>query len=382
MKVLFVSTEFPPVVGGISTYAHNFVRALQCVGVSVSVLTALTVGSAECVEDINVIRLRALLNRKVVKILPLLWTALRISCRDRPDKLLAMVWTHDGFVAYLLKKILGINYILVAHGSEILGHQRSPLGRTLMQQIFKGAQAVVANSNFTRDLVVRLGIDPARVVVINPPIVVSDWPTVVDTTEVDEKYDLTGKRVLLTAARLARRKGHAEVIQVIAGLRERYPNLVYVMTGEGDYLRKLESVAKRLGVTDRVRMVGYVSQTELQQLYSRTEIYISPSQEDAGDIEGFGIALMEAGVYGKPVIAGRCGGVTDSVNANRTGILVDASDAAQIQRALVVLLDDPVLREQLGTAARSRVVSEFGLRCQGEKLQKLLSSGGVGFAEC
>jgi phosphatidylinositol alpha-1,6-mannosyltransferase len=372
MRTLIVSTEFPPLIGGIGTFAHNLAKGLQEVGVSVHMLTSVGAGGKEFIRDVPITRTPPMLNRRFLKIAPLLSAAVWICLRDRPDKLLAMAWTHEGIVAYLVKKVLGVRYALIAHGGEILPHQQSWLRRALMLRILKDAETVVANSLFTKRLVVALGLDPAAVEVVNPPIALPNLPVTLDTTEVDEKFELEGKRVILTAARLVRRKGHAQVIRVLSELQERYPNLVYVMTGDGEYRRELETLVQRYGVAGRVRITGYVSQAELEQLYYRAEVYISPSLEEEGDVEGFGIAFVEASAYGKPVIAGRSGGVTDAVANGETGFLVDPNDAGEIKRKLVALLDDETLREQLAKAGRARVATKFGLRSQSEKLKEVM----------
>jgi phosphatidylinositol alpha-1,6-mannosyltransferase len=375
MKVLMISADFPPLIGGIATFSYNLARGLAKAGCRVRVLTSVGPGSWEPVRDVPVIRTPAALNRKGLKIIPLLWVGAQICRRERPDWLLAMTCTHEGIVAYVLKRILDVKYALVAHGSEMLQLPATGLRCAVTTRIFRDASVVVSNSEYTRSLVLRFGVDPSWMTVINPPLDLEDYPLDLDTAAVDEKFRLTGKRVLLTASRLVKRKGHAQVIEAMVHLRERYPDLVYVMTGDGEYRRELEDFAWRYGVEDRVRMTGYVSQAELRQLYHRAEVYISPSQEDQGDIEGFGIALVEAGACGKPVIAGRSGGVGDAVVDGQTGFLVDPLDTEEIKRKLAILLDDAALRERFGKAAHVRVVSEFGLKKQGKRLEHLLRFG-------
>lgn len=371
MRVLIISTDFPPLVGGIGTFACNLAEALQKLGVSVCVLTSVGLRGQECVRNIEVVRMPALLNRKFLKILPLLFAALWRCVKNRPDRVIAMSWTHEGVTAYLVRRMIRVRYAVAAYGSEILRHQQSRVRRALMLLIFRGADIIGAISDFTRHLILRLGVDPSRVVVVHPPIDLPEEGGAFDTHAVDKKFDLEGKRVLLTAARLVRRKGHCQVIRVLGELRDRYPDLVYVMTGEGECRRELEEMAGRYGMTDRVRMTGYVSQEDLQQLYQRAEVCILLSHQDKDDVEGFGIALIEAGACGKPVIVGRSGGVNDAVVDGETGFLVNPLDAGEIKRKLMILLDDAVLRERLGKTGRARVIREFGLRRQGEKLASL-----------
>jgi phosphatidylinositol alpha-1,6-mannosyltransferase len=127
-------------------------------------------------------------------------------------------------------------------------------------------------------------------------------------------------------------------------------------------------------VHDKIRFVGFVSEAELNQLYRRCAIYISPSMMEEGDVEGFGIALVEAGAHGRPVIAGRTGGVEDAVVDGETGILVDPSKLDEIETALVRLLDDDDLRQRLGSQAKRRAELRFGIQRQGELLINILRS--------
>lgn len=368
MKVIIISAEFPPAIGGVGTFAYNLARGLQAVGASVRVLTSAGGGSQECVHDVAVRRTPPRRLSKALKIVALLRAALQLCAQERPDAILAMSWSQAGVVAYLVRHILGIEYALCTYGTDLLWMREKRVERAVARRIIDAAGVLVAISTFTKDLVVSLGVDPGRVVIVNPPLDLAEWPDGVETGDVEQRFDLRGKRVLLTAARLVKRKGHAQVIQVLSELRERYPDLVYVMTGEGTYRQVLVEAVRRWSVEDRVRMVGSVPRADLRQLYYRTDVYISPSQEDHGDIEGFGIALIEAGACRKPVIAGRIGGVADAVIDGETGFLVDPLDTEALKRTLIVLLDDPALRARMGQAGRRRVEHEFGLSTQAAKL--------------
>lgn len=380
MKVLIVSAEFPPLCGGVGRFACNLAKGLRDLNVSVRVLTASAPDGGESIQAVEVRRTPALLNRKYLKIAPLLCAALGMCLRHRPDWVLAMVWTHDGVVAWALRKMLGIRYALVAHGSEILKHQGRSIRRGLMLRIFGGAEAVITNSEFTKGLLDRLGIGRGGVAVVNPPVDPSEWPPDLGTAEIDERFRLGGKRVLLTAGRLVRRKGHEQVIRILGEIRERYPDLVYVITGGGELGRELRELAHRHGVEDRVRMTGYLDRSTLRRFFARAEVYISPSLEDQGDVEGFGISLAEAGACGKPVIAGKVGGVPETVAHGETGLLVDASNQDEIVRALRALLDDEGLRRRLGENGRARATGEFGIRAQSSRLMDSLQRtvGGSG----
>lgn len=375
MNICLISAEFPPICGGVGVFALNLATGLKESGVQVSVVTSTprsvrNGAQRAAAEALDITYGRTALNRRYVKLLPLLLSSLRVCLQRRPDRLIAMVWTHDGLVAHWLNMCVGLPYAVVVHGSELVQNKQPGLRRSLMLRVLRSASWVVANSDFSRRQVIEFGIDPQRIHVIHPPVWVAEAS---ENKRLGDELDLGTGPVLLTAARMYKRKGHAEVIRALGEIRERFPDVIYVITGEGEYRRVLERLADQLGVSDRVRFVGFVSEERLSELYQRCTLYISPSQDDEGDVEGFGIALVEAGAHGKPVIAGRSGGVEDAIEDGVTGVLVDSSSLEQVRDALVRLLEDPALRERFGQAGRVRATTCFPPRVQAERLRKLLS---------
>jgi len=374
MRAIILSTEFPPLIGGIGTFACGLALALKKVGVEVRVITTVGRLAEEVVRDFAVIRARGIWNVRFLKAVPLLMLTAIWGLRERPRWIVAMTWTHEGLVAYLLRKALSIRYVVVTHGSEILAHRERALIRSLRLLILRNADGIVANSRFTENLVVSLGIDPNRVTIVHPPLVRLRRECEMIRPGCDELFGLCEKRVMFTAARLVRRKGHAQVIRALGLLRQRYPDLVYVMTGEGEYVKELSDLAHSCDVRDQVRMIGFVSSEQLSQLFWRAEFYICPAQVDGSDVEGFGIGIAEAAAFGKPVIAGRSGGVGEVVVDGVTGFVVDPCDVEEIRERIIALLEDKCLRERMGNAARALIESRVGLDVQAQRLRRLLCS--------
>jgi phosphatidylinositol alpha-1,6-mannosyltransferase len=141
-------------------------------------------------------------------------------------------------------------------------------------------------------------------------------------------------------------------IRAVAGLRDRWPSLHYLVVGDGDERGRLEALADALGVTDCVRFVGEVADQELAQYFAACDVFVLPNRVEAGDFEGFGIVFLEAAASGKPVVGGASGGVVEAVDDGRTGLLVDAEDPSAVQSALERLLSSPDLRDRFGRAGR------------------------------
>jgi phosphatidylinositol alpha-1,6-mannosyltransferase len=367
MRVLLLAGEYPPAVGGVGSFAANAARALRRAGAQVRAVTSVPSDAEEHPDD--VIRSLTALNHKVVKIGALLGGSLRTAVRWKPDVVVAAAWPHEGLTAFALSKFSRTPYAVMVHGSEVMQARTSSARRRVMKTILGSAALLIANSTFTKQLLQEAGF-LKRVVVVNPPLDLDEIASRGDADELDTRYELAGKRVLLTAARLFPRKGHGLIIRTLANLRTRYPDLVYVATGDGPYRKTLEELAASCGVADRVRFVGFVSSTELGILYERCEVYVSPGVNDDGDIEGFGMSFIEASVRGRPVIAGKVGGASDAVVHGETGFLVDGADDHEFEEMLARLLDDSALRTYLGENGRARTRSTMGLERQGNALLK------------
>jgi phosphatidylinositol alpha-1,6-mannosyltransferase len=373
MRILIISAEFPPQIGGIGAVSYNMAKGLQQEGHEVKVLTAVGVKGNSRALGLDVARTPSFLNRKGIKLVPLFLAALWLCLVNRPHWLLLSVWTHEGIIGYVLHKLLRTKYVVVAHGSEILLHRDNSVLRPLMARVFRGGERVITNSRYTKGLVVSLGIEPERVSVVHPTLDLQEYDQQIELGDVEEMYGLENKRVLLTVGRLTPRKGHDQVIGTLSSLSEQYPDLVYVFTGSGEWGDALRALAKGHGVEHMVRMVGPVSFTEMQKLYKMCQVFVMVSRQEGLDVEGFGISFLEANLFGKPVLGGSSGGVPDAVLDGVTGLLADPYDTEDIKAKLVLLLEDEALRRRLGEQGRERVIRDFTLPTLRERLKEIFT---------
>jgi phosphatidylinositol alpha-1,6-mannosyltransferase len=357
--ILILASEYPPVRGGIATFTRNIARALAKSGAPVIVATA--GGPFGWTDEDGVTMVRVPFgNVRIFRGIGLMLAGLWALRAGRPEVLFCAKATHEIPAAALVKRICRTRLVVLVHGSEIR-RQRSFLG-AVIRAFMQSAERVVVNSRFTRTLVIQSGVAAHRIAVLQPFIEPRDYSGAHKMESVTTRYDLEGRRVLLTVGQLTARKGHARVMRAVATLLPRYPNLVYVIAGgAGERRRDLIDAARALGLGDSVRFTGYADPADLAALYTLCEIVVMPSEALPHDVEGFGITFIEANLFGKPVIGGMGGGTADAVVDGQTGLLIDPLDARALTAAIGRLLDDEVMRHRLGKAGQARALAEFSV---------------------
>jgi phosphatidylinositol alpha-1,6-mannosyltransferase len=152
------------------------------------------------------------------------------------------------------------------------------------------------------------------------------------------------------------------LIESLPHLVPHRPNVTLAIAGAGRDARRLRTLAARLGVARRVKLLGRVSDTDLPALYSAADVFAMLCRDRWGGLEqeGFGIVFMEAAACGVPQVAGASGGAADAVEDGRTGIVVrEPRDVGAVAAAIAQLLDDEGLRATMAAAARQRAVNGF-----------------------
>jgi glycosyltransferase involved in cell wall biosynthesis len=160
---------------------------------------------------------------------------------------------------------------------------------------------------------------------------------------------------ILFVGGLEPRKGLEQLIHAMVHVVGKMPGARLISVAKAgfrgtDEQRWFRELASKLGVSDSIEFYESVSQEMLLGLYADCSLVVLPSRT-----EGWGLSLMEGMACGKPVVASRVGGIPELVRDGIDGILVDAGDVKALSRAIIVLLDDPVLRKRMGHAGKERV---------------------------
>jgi radical SAM protein with 4Fe4S-binding SPASM domain len=220
------------------------------------------------------------------------------------------------------------------------------------------ADRVLAVSRFSASLARREGVSPGVLEVIENGIDPGRFCPGPRDHDLAARLGLApDDEVMLTVSRLAPRKGHKTALRALAALAR--PRLKYVFTGTSNDLREeIFALARELGIATRVVSAGFVSDEELPRLYRLARVFVLLPEDAAEDVEGFGVALLEAAATGVPSVASRSGGVPEAVEDQVTGVLVPPADPLAAAQAIARLLDDPALAASLGARGRERVIEE------------------------
>ena len=201
----------------------------------------------------------------------------------------------------------------------------------------------------------KIGFDPSLVDMI-PNAVALDPASVSEVrNELLQQYGLSPNAVIcLAAGRLVWVKGHAQLIDAFAALKET-PVYCFIV-GDGELKEALETQIHAASLENNVRLLGYAPHERTLALIKACDIFIMPSH-----YEGTPVALLEAAALARPIIATNVGGIGELVDDEKEALLVEAANPEAIAQSILRLMRDPELARQIGQSACERVEREFSL---------------------
>lgn len=171
-------------------------------------------------------------------------------------------------------------------------------------------------------------------------------------------------KIVAFVGRLALIKGPRYFVEAMPLILQKYPETRFLMVGDGDELPFLEQRVRALGITDRVCWAGQTDR--VAEYFALADVLVVPSLN-----EGMGRVIVEAGLYAKPVVASKVGGIPDLIRHHETGWLVTPRNAAEIANAVNALLGDEAQCRRLGAALEALVMENYTEDCMVEKIEAL-----------
>jgi phosphatidyl-myo-inositol dimannoside synthase len=370
-ELLLFAFEYPPACGGIARLCAEIGRGLARDHVNGQVLTQ------ECAARVTgdgLPEVRVSSKRPIREWRAFQW--LRKQRRKTPT--ICGLWYPEGLIAYLA----GMHSLVVlAHGAELLptmDRWRRPLWKALQRRVLESASLVIANSDYTRQLVSDVAPN-ARVETI-PLAVDHQHFSPRDREAAKKRYGVSGKHALCTVSRVHPYKGHDVVLRTIASLapNER-DHLVYMVVGKGPYEPGLRKLAAELRVEASVRWLGFVAEDDLPEVYAASDLFVlcTRNAPEERSVEGFGLVFLEAQSCGTPVVGTRSGGIPAAIQDGVGGWLIEQDNKEALADIIRTLVHSPERFRAAGTQARQRVLREHTWAHYMQRFSSALQGAGI-----
>lgn len=342
LRTLFVTRCFPPATGGMERFAKDLSSAVS----EKSDVTILSWGGSKA----------ALLVVLPYFFIRSLWSLIK----QQVDVLHA----QDGVVSIVLAplaRIFNKPMVVVIHGLDVT--YQNTLYQSLIRRSLHHAKTVICISNAAKEAVLKRGVNARKVQVI--PLGITDDLFMNDKTRARaevEKFARVSKdaKLLLASGRLVERKGVdwfiAEVLPLII---KKQPETVLLVSGEGPWRTKIETVVEEQGLANSVRLLGRTTDEQLKYLYNACDCFVMPNVIIAGDMEGFGRVLLEAALCAVPVVASGIEGIVDAIRDGKNGQLVGPRQAKEHTKAILEIIGNPTRARKIGAQARSYTLRHY-----------------------
>ncbi len=251
------------------------------------------------------------------------------------------IYSPMAFMAVRFAQTRDIPSVFTCH-SIIESHFQIMLHRPFLPPI-RRAERVIAVSDATAVFCRNLGIAPNRIVTVHNGVDTSTFRVDVDGTAFRNRLMLDGQPVVVTAIRLAKRKGPHLLIDAFGEVLKAVPEARLVIAGDGSEQESLTRMIHRLGIGDRVHMIGRLSKEEVAELMAAGDVFVLPSS-----LEAFGLAALEAAAAGTPVVCSNAGGIPEVFQHGVNALLYAPGDKADLARSMMRMLQDSALRDALG----------------------------------
>ncbi len=227
--------------------------------------------------------------------------------------------------------------ICLIHSKEINHPKGSRINKKIIE-VLNNTNHVIANSQYTKQLAIQIGVEENRLLVINPGV---DPINQIPKNVLDEAENILKdkKQRLITVSRFDKRKNHEKVIMALRNLKEVYPDIIYTCIGYGGEENNLINLVNQLQLNEQVIFLKDISNNLKNALISKSNIFVMPSIIHKKSVEGFGIAFVEAAQYGIPSIGGKDGGASDAIIHEKTGLICDGNNLEEIYSSINELLE-------------------------------------------
>lgn len=369
MKKLIITLEYPPKIGGIASYVHQFADELNSDEVVVLASHYKNAKEFDKQEKFKTIRKNMLFPIFIwPRWVKLFFQVLLIIKKEKIDIIYLHHISSAGQAIRFIKKFKKIPFIIFSHGTDLENISSSKWKRKSLKKVLDESEQIVFNSKNLRHRLLKVLPEYENKASVLYPCPDQIFYKPINKEEVNSlraQYALEGKKVMLTVARLDEGKGYTHLIRMLPKILKQVPNLVWFIVGDGpkkDFL--LKEIQKNF-LQSVVRFIGEVPHEELNKFYHLADLFVLLTHPDEGREEGLGLVYLEAAAAGLPVVAGKSGGVEEAVIHTQTGVLVDIYKGDKsVIKSIVEMFENEDYTKRLSENARIRVESSFKWKSQ------------------
>jgi colanic acid/amylovoran biosynthesis glycosyltransferase len=269
-------------------------------------------------------------------------------------KVLHIYFGHTALHFLPLIKAFPHAVVVSYHGADAGVDVSKPGHRALMLEVFNHADLIQARSESLRQDLIQLGCPAEKVQIQRTGVPLEYWLYEPRTTPEN------GAWRIIQSCRLIPKKGLDDTMRAFAMILPKVPRARLILAGDGPLKADLEKLAAELGITEKVRFTGFLTQPKLIKKVQASHLFVHPSRMGTdGNREGIPNSLLEAMASGLPVIATRHGGIPEAVTHEENGLLVDENDPDALASAMLRVIEDEALAQRLGAGARRVIEQDF-----------------------
>lgn len=367
MKILFLNYEYPPLGGGaanataaiLEEWRHQSDIEVHLVTTGIGdVFRQERLGNNIHISYLSIGKSELNLHHQSLKDLLLYsikgwWFTRRLLRQEKIpfDTTLAFFGVPCGFMAMLLKWEFGLPYVVSLRGSDVPGYSQKyawmyPLLRPLVKAVWKRAKAVVPNSQGLLKLAQETSLGQPFTIIENG----------VDTRRFSPDSVKRSEHTFIVtsgASRVTERKGLNYLVEAVAMLAPKYPELRLKIMGDGSARPHLEALVKERGIEERVQFLGRVPREATAPYYQEASLFVLPSLN-----EGMSNAMLEALACGLPIVSTPTGGAAELVVEGKNGLTIKEKSAQSIVSAVEKFLNNKNLVTEYGAESRRRAEAQ------------------------
>ena len=373
-KILLVTNDLGPRSGGIETFIHGLLEKLD--GSQIVILTSSQEGDADFDNELNQ-KLGVIVYRDRAKVLLPTPRIIRRAKKLMQEYEATTIWFGAAaplaLMAPNLRRSGAKRIVALTHGHEVWW-AKLPLFNLAMRRIGNSCDVLTYLGPYTKSAITKSVGKKVSLVQIAPGISTDLFQPGNKPAELLAKYQIGNRPTLLCVGRLVHRKGQDRLIEAMAKIKAEIPNAQLLFVGSGPREAHLKKLISKFALENDVKLLGRITYDQLPKHFLLGDVFVSPSRSRLGglEVEGLGIVYLEASSSGLPVIAGNSGGAPDAVLNNKTGIVVDGTDIEEISKACILLLSNPSLAKEYGSAGRIWAVENWNWNYWGSKFKEVL----------